>query len=65
MAQATFHLDLRKFSGGIEEDVDQWIAEVDRTAIALGIEDPDDNDCPWKDYAAAYLTGEAALVWSK
>jgi hypothetical protein len=46
MAQATFHLDLRKFSGGIEEDVDQWIAEVDRTAIALGIEDPDDNDCP-------------------
>ena len=59
-AQGTYHLDCGKFSGGVDEDVEQWISEVDRVAIALGITDPDNDICPRLNYAAVHLTGTAA-----
>ena len=36
------------------------MSEVDSKGTALGIADPDDNNCPRLVYAVAHLTGTAA-----
>ena len=57
---AQYNITVEKFSGSENEDVERWIAEIDRTATALGIQDPDNDNCPRLNYAMAHLTGEAA-----
>ena len=60
MAQPWNSRPIKQFSEGENEDVEQWISAVDRIGGALGIEDPDNDDCPKLNYALAHLDGSAA-----
>ena len=42
---AQYQILVGKFSGNESEDVKRWIAEIDRIATALAIDDPDHNNC--------------------
>jgi len=60
MAQPWNSRPIKHFNGREDEDIEQWISAVDRIGGALGIEDPDNDDCPRLNYALAHLNGPAA-----
>jgi len=58
---AQYQILVGKFRRNESEDVERWIAEIDRTATALVIDDPDDNNCSRLNYAMAHLTGKQRI----